>query len=76
MNIIIILLIFCIVLFLYLHIIFHLKKNNDLEILHSDNLSYEQLNELCDIRQPVLFLINKTLFNFINFKDFIFFLVL
>ena len=47
--------IFCIILFLYLHIQFHLKTSNDLEIFDIDYESKEIFEEICDFRQPVLF---------------------
>jgi len=47
--------IFCIVLFFYLHIQFHLKKGNDLEIFEVDQVSKDRMEEICDFRQPVLF---------------------
>lgn len=47
--------IFCIVLFLYLHIQYHLKTSNDLEIYTIDNPTKEKLEEICDLRQPVTF---------------------
>ena len=46
--------IFCIVLFLYLHIQFHLKTSNDLEIYTIEEPSKEKLEEICDLRQPVI----------------------
>ena len=46
--------IFCIVLFLYLHIQFHLKTSSDLEIYTIEQPSKEKLEEICDLRQPVL----------------------
>jgi len=55
MKIIVTLFIFCIVLFLYLHIQFHLKQSDDLEMYELDNPSKEKLEEICDLRQPVLF---------------------
>jgi len=55
MNIIIIILIFCIVLFLYLHIFFHFKTSEDLEVYEVSNISKERLEEICDMRQPVIF---------------------
>jgi len=55
MNIIIILLIFCIVLFLYLHIYYHHKTSNDLEVYEVSNVSKSRLEEICDLRQPILF---------------------
>ena len=47
--------IFCLVLFIYLHIQFHLKTSNDLEMYEVEQCSKEKLEEICDIRQPVLF---------------------
>ena len=47
--------VFCLVLFIYLHIQFHLKTSNDLEIYEVDQASKDKLEEICDIRQPVLF---------------------
>jgi len=47
--------IFALVLFLYLHIQFHLKTSNDLEIYEIDQASKDKLEEVCDIRQPVFF---------------------
>lgn len=55
MEIILNILIFCIVLFLYLHIYFHLKTSDDLEIYEIDQPSKTKLEEICDLRQPVLF---------------------
>ena len=48
-------LIFCLVLFIYLHIQFHLKTSNDLEMYEMDQASKEKLEEICDVRQPILF---------------------
>ena len=47
--------IFCLVLFIYLHVQFHLKTSNDLEMYEIDQASKDKLEEICDIRQPVLF---------------------
>jgi hypothetical protein len=47
--------IFCIILFLYLHIQFHLKTHDDLEIYEIDQASKDKIEEICDLRQPVLF---------------------
>jgi hypothetical protein len=47
--------IFCLVLFIYLHVQFHIKTSNDLEMYEIDQASKEKLEEICDIRQPVLF---------------------
>ena len=53
-EIIIGLFIFCITLFLYLHIQFHLKTSDDLEIYEVDQASKDRIEEICDLRQPVL----------------------
>lgn len=66
MNIIIITLIFCIVLFLYLHIFFHLKTSDDLEVYEVSNISKERLEEICDLRQPVIFDYNIEKLNTLN----------
>lgn len=47
--------IFCLVLFIYLHVQFHLKTSEDLEMYEVDQPSKEKLEEICDLRQPVLF---------------------
>jgi hypothetical protein len=43
------------VLFIYLHIQFHLKTGEDLEMYEIEQPSKEKLEEICDVRQPVLF---------------------
>lgn len=55
MKIIINFLIFCIVLFIYLHIQFHLKTSNELEIYELEEASKVKLEEVCDLRQPLIF---------------------
>lgn len=56
MKYLISLLVFCIILFIYIHVYFHLKSSNDLEVLVLDNEpSKEKFEEVCDLRQPVLF---------------------
>ena len=47
--------IFCLVLFIYLHVQFHLKTSEDLEMYEVEQPSKDKLEEICDIRQPVLF---------------------
>ena len=54
-EIIFALFIFCIILFLYLHIQFHLKTSDELEIYEVDQASKDKMEEICDLRQPVLF---------------------
>ena len=51
--------IFCIVLFLYLHINYHLKTSNDLEIFTIERPSKDKLEQICDVRQPVVFNFNN-----------------
>ena len=63
MNIIILFFIFIVILFLYIHIIYHLKRSDDLEIYEINSFSKERLNEVCDLRQPVLFTYNIDNFN-------------
>jgi hypothetical protein len=55
MEIIIGFFIFCLVLFIYLHIQFHLKTSEDLEMYEVDQPSKDKLEEICDLRQPVIF---------------------
>lgn len=69
MQIILNLLIFCLVLFFYIHIYFHLKTSEDLEIFEVDKPSKLKLEEICDLKQPVLYdYPNEELINTIN-KD-------
>ena len=44
-----------IVLFLYVHIIYHCKTNSDLEIYEIQDTNKESFEQICNIRQPVLF---------------------
>jgi hypothetical protein len=46
--------VFCSILFIYLHVHFHLKKVDDLEIYEICQPSKEKLEEVCDFRQPVV----------------------
>ncbi len=49
--------------FFYLHIYFQLKTSNDLEIYEFENPSKERLEEICDLRQPVLFVFSSAINN-------------
>ena len=61
--------IFCLVLFIYLHINFHLKTCDDLEIYEIEEQSKDRFEEICDIRQPVLFSCEcKEIIQFTNTK--------
>jgi hypothetical protein len=55
MQIIIKSFIFCIILFTYLHIQFHIKTSDDLEIFEVDEPSKQLIEDICDLRQPTLF---------------------
>ena len=56
---IIIFLIFCIVLFLYIHVFFHLKTSNDLEIYDIELPNKEKFEEICNLKQPTRFKFNN-----------------
>ena len=47
--------IFCVILFLYLHVKFQLKTSDDLEVFELDHPEKTRLEELCDLRQPLIF---------------------
>ena len=55
MNVLITLLTICAVVFLYLHVVFHLKTSNDLEIYDLELPDKNKLEEVCNLRQPLLF---------------------
>lgn len=55
MNTLLATIVFCFVLFIYLHIYHHLKVSNDLEVYEVEYPSKERLEEICEIRQPALF---------------------
>lgn len=62
------LLIFCIVLFLYVHIYSHIKTSSFLEVYEVENLSKDKFEEITNFRQPVL-LSNYTLINNITINN-------
>ena len=47
--------IFCLVLFMYLHIHFHMKTSDDLEVYEIEQASKDKLEEICDLKQPIIF---------------------
>lgn len=69
MNTLFIGVIFCTVLFIYIHINFHYKKSNDLEIFEIDNISKEQLEEICDLKQPFIFNYETNNFKQLDFEN-------
>ena len=70
MKEVIAIIIFCFVLFIYLHVCFHLKKVDDLEIYEICQPSKDKLEEVCDMRQPVVTeFTNENLTNSCNFNN-------
>jgi len=55
MKIFLTVIIFSIVLFLYIHMNFHLNTSDDLEVYTIENVSKDRLEEICNLKQPVLF---------------------
>lgn len=55
MNYLIGILIFIVVLITYIHITHQYKRSEDLEIYEMDYTNNTQLQEICDVKQPVLF---------------------
>lgn len=55
MNTLLTLLTICTVVIVYIHIIHQLKTSNDLEIFELDTPSKIKLEEVCNLRQPLLF---------------------
>jgi hypothetical protein len=47
--------IFVVVLFVYMHLTAQFKKSEDMEIYEMDYTTSQHLNEVCELRQPVLF---------------------
>ena len=47
--------VFCIILFIYLHVQFHMKTSDDLEVYEIEQASKDKLEEICDLRQPMIF---------------------
>lgn len=65
-KIIISIFVFCIVLFLYIHTQFHLKTSDDLEIFEIEQASKDTLDEICDLRQPVIFPLEQEHFHIVK----------
>jgi len=55
MSSIVNIILFVLVLFLYLHIVHQLKTSEDLEIYEMDFTTNTHLQEVCDVKQPVMF---------------------
>ena len=50
---------FCLTLFVYIHIKHHRKRSNELDVYYIDYPSKEKLDEVCEMRQPVVFTASK-----------------
>ena len=59
---------FIIVLFLYLHIYYHIKVSNDLEVYSIQQPSKDKLEEVCNLRQPLHYfdMVNKDILQTCN----------
>ena len=69
MKFLITIMIFFIVLFIYLHVVYHLKSSDDLEVYELEDPSKDSLEEICDMRQPVIFdFKNSELMDYCNLK--------
>jgi len=55
MNVFLTVFVFFLVLFFYLHIHYQIKISNDLEVYTIDGPTKEKLEELCELRQPIIF---------------------
>ena len=62
MELVINVMIFCIVLFIYIHIYNHIKTSNYLEVYEIENLSKDKFEDIINFKQPLL-LNNYTLLN-------------
>tara|TARA_B100000683_G_scaffold276745_1_gene331903 strand:- start:1663 stop:2550 length:888 start_codon:yes stop_codon:yes gene_type:complete len=50
---------FFVVLFFYIHIYFHLKKSNDLDVYHINYPSKEKFEDICELKQPIIFHVSR-----------------
>ena len=55
------LIIFLIVLFLYIHVNYHIRTSSDPEIYEYNDTSKDKLEDMCDLKQPVI--INRDILN-------------
>ena len=63
-------LIFCIILIVYLHIRFHLKVNNDLDVFSVNEHRKERITEICNLKQPFTFNYhNPKMIELLNFNS-------
>ena len=72
MNMLFNIIIFFIVLFFYIHIASQYKKSEDLEIYEFDYINNKNLQDSCDLKQPLLFKyneINSDFYDNVNFEN-------
>lgn len=50
---------FFVVIFFYIHIHFHLKKSNDLDVYHINYPSKEKFEDICELKQPIIFHVSR-----------------
>jgi hypothetical protein len=65
-------LIFLLILFFYIHIVHQYKRSEDLEIYEMDFSTNEHLQEVCEVKQPVLFdykSVNPEFFEKLNYDS-------
>ena len=55
MNTLLYIIIFLVIVIIYMHIIYHIKTSNKLEVYDIDYTNVQHLNEICDLRQPFTF---------------------
>ena len=61
--------IFIVTLVIYTHIIFHLKKSNDMDIYNINDYLEHNFNDICDHRQPVKFNVGSFEINELDIKS-------
>ena len=52
-----------VVLFIYVHVFFHISTSDDLEVYEIKMPSKDKLEELCDLKQPVKLSYTNTVLN-------------
>tara|TARA_Y100000780_G_scaffold231932_1_gene259855 strand:- start:5785 stop:6690 length:906 start_codon:yes stop_codon:yes gene_type:complete len=68
MNYSLLIFIFIVVLFLYLHIFHHLKISEDLEVYSIVNPTKTNLEEICGLKQPVIFTLETPIMSELNIE--------
>ncbi len=71
MEIVFTILVFILILFLYIHIFQHYKTSSIMEIYEYEYISNKHLQEICDLKQPVLFQFSNDIFKDISMSSFL-----